>query len=430
MKIIDWTQSTADQQKAAVARPVQGRDAALSGRVQVIIDAVRKDGDAALRSYSQLFDKVTLTEIRVPSIDIAQAYKDIAPDLLLAIKQAKQNIEKFHEAERPQITKVETMSGVTCEQHWRAIETVGLYIPGGTAPLFSSVLMQSIPAVIAGCKRKILCTPPTMGGKIHPAILTTAHLCGIDEVYAVGGAQAIAAMAYGTASIPKVDKIFGPGNAYVTAAKQLVSQDPHGAAIDMPAGPSEVMVIAEKTAHPSWVASDLLAQAEHDTGAQALLVTTDADFAELVMTETSKQLATLPRRAIAEQALVESRIIVAGDMIEAIAIANVYAPEHLILHSDNAADYLPQIQHAGSVFLGATTPESAGDYASGTNHVLPTYGFSRAYSGINVLSFMKSMTVQNITPSGLRNIGNTIITMAEAEGLQAHANAVKIRLET
>jgi len=430
MKIIDWANATSEQQKAALARPAQGRDAILTTAVQTILDNVRQKGDEALRGYSKQFDKVEIKALRVLQTEITQAKDEIAPALLTALKQAKANIEKFHEAERPHIAKVETMPGVMCEQHWRAIETVGFYVPGGTAPLFSSVLMQSIPAIIAGCRRKILCTPPTAGGKIHPAILTAAHLCGIDEIYAVGGAQAIAAMAYGTETIPKVDKIFGPGNTYVTFAKQLVSQDPLGAAIDMPAGPSEVMVIAEKTANAAWVAADLLAQAEHDTSAQAILVTPDAAFAERVVIEASRQLSALPRRAIAEQALVESRIIVAKNMQQAITIANLYAPEHLILHNENAADYLSHIQHAGSVFLGATTPESAGDYASGTNHVLPTYGFARAYSGINVLSFMKSMTVQTITPAGLHNIGSTIMTMAEAEGLQAHANAVKIRLET
>ncbi len=427
MKIIDWQSTDPAEQKAALARPQQGNDKALAEKVAAIIDAVKQRGDAALKEFNLKFDKAQLTTLRVSAQDIQAGAQGTSPELRVAILQAKFNIEKFHEAERPHTVKVETMPGVLCEQHWRAIETIGLYVPGGTAPLFSSVLMQSIPAKIAGCRRIILCTPPQSDGKIHPAILLAADICGITEIYAVGGAQAIAAMAYGTGSIPKVDKIFGPGNAYVTMAKQLVSQDPAGAAIDMPAGPSEVMVIAEKSAKADWVAADLLAQAEHDMTAQAILVTTDTRFAQQVAQEVEKQLASLPRNNIAAAAIRESRIIITTNMNAAIRIANVYAPEHLIIHNEDAAKYLPDIQHAGSVFLGPLTPESAGDYASGTNHVLPTYGYARAYNGITVLSFMKSMTVQTISRIGLENLGSTIITMAEAEGLQAHANAVKIR---
>jgi histidinol dehydrogenase len=313
--------------------------------------------------------------------------------------------------------------------HWRAIDTVGFYIPGGTAPLFSTVLMQAIPAMIAGCKRQILCTPPQRNGKVHPAVLAAAQLCGLTEIYAIGGAHAIAAMAYGTATIPKVDKITGPGNAYVTLAKQLVACDPRGAAIDMPAGPSEVMVIAEATAQPRWVAADLLAQAEHDPDAQAILVTTSEDLANKVLEEVKRQLATLPRKDIAEKSLGEGRIIIVLNAKIAIRVANLYAPEHLIMHSDDAARWLPEIRHAGSVFLGPWTPESAGDYASGTNNVLPTYGYARAYNGITTLTYMKSMTVQSITHEGMQRLGPTIITLAEGEGLQAHAAAVKVRLE-
>lgn len=429
MKIINWKNATADQQSATLRRPAQSNDKALTEKVASILDAVKQRGDKALQEFSKKFDKTDLKDLRISAQAIAEAVETITPELRCALEQAKANIEKFHELERPKSASIETMPGVTCEQHWRAIETVGFYIPGGTAPLFSSVLMQTIPAKIAGCKRMILCTPPKTDGSIHPAILAAAQLCGITEIYAVGGAQAIAAMAYGTATIPKADKIFGPGNAYVTMAKQLISQDSEGAAIDLPAGPSEVMVIAEKTAKASWVAADLLAQAEHDTTAQAIFVTTDITFAESVKAEVEKQLATLPRRSIAEKAIAESRILIASNMDEAISISNQYAPEHLIIHNADAATYLPAIQHAGSVFLGPWTPESAGDYASGTNHVLPTYGYARAYNGITVLSFMKSMTVQSITRDGLRKLGPTIVAMAEAEGLDAHANAVKIRQE-
>ncbi len=427
MKTIVWKNSHAVARKQALARPTMKDDASLAEKVAAIVRAVKERGDDALRDFSAQFDKVTLKDIRVPQQEIKAAVID--PKLRAAIEQAKANIEKFHEAERPRGTKVETMPGVTCELHWRAIDTAGLYIPGGTAPLFSAVLMQAIPARIAGCNRIVLCTPPQKDGKINPAILATAHLCGITEIYAVGGAQAIAAMAYGTATIPKADKIFGPGNAYVTMAKQLVSQDAAGAAIDLPAGPSEVMVIAEAAAKPDWVAADLLAQAEHDTTAQAILVTTEPYFAERVKTEVEKQLVQLPRRTIAEKSIGESRIIVVEDMPTAIDVANLYAPEHLIIHNEDAARWLPDIRHAGSVFLGSWTPESAGDYASGTNHVLPTYGYARAYNGITVTSFMKSMSVQSLTQEGLRRLGPIIITMAEAEGLTAHAAAVITRME-
>lgn len=427
MKTIVWKKASAEERKQALARPACKDDDAVVERVATIVCAIKERGDDALREFSVQFDKVTLKDIHVPLQTITAAVIDVK--LRAAIEQAKANIEKFHDAQRPHGTKVETMPGVVCELHWRAIDTIGLYIPGGTAPLFSAVLMQAIPARIAGCRRVILCTPPQKDGTIHPAILATANLCGVTEIYAVGGAQAIAAMAYGTATIPKVDKIFGPGNAYVTMAKQLVSQDAAGAAIDLPAGPSEVMVIAEAAARPDWVAADLLAQAEHDTTAQAILVTTEPYFAERVKVEVQKQLALLSRQTIAEKSIAESRIIVVEDMPVAIDVANLYAPEHLILHSEEAMRWLPNIRHAGSVFLGPWTPESAGDYASGTNHVLPTYGYARANNGITVLSFMKSMTVQSLSQEGLQRLGPTIVTMAEAEGLTAHAAAVTIRTE-
>jgi len=428
MKTFVWNNLSAAEKKAALARPRFKDDTALLRDVKAIVEAVKERGDAALRDYAAKFDGGAPATFRVTPDAVAKAASSIAPDLRAAILQAKANIEKFHTAEKPHAVKVETMSGVKCELQWRAMENVGLYIPGGTAPLFSTVLMLAIPAMIAGCRRIVLCTPPK-NGAIHPAVLAAAELCGVTEIYAVGGAQAIAALAYGTESIPKCDKIFGPGNAYVTMAKQFVAQDADGAAIDMPAGPSEVMVIADQTANPAWVAADLLAQAEHDTMAQAILVTTDAAFAKQVEGEVTKQLATLSRKAIAEKSIAESRIIIVANRAAAVEVANAYAAEHLIIHNDDAATWVPEIQHAGSIFVGPTTPESAGDYASGTNHVLPTYGYARAYNGVNLLSFMKSMTVQTITREGLRNLGGAIVTMAEAEGLDAHAQAVKVRLE-
>jgi histidinol dehydrogenase len=428
MKTFVWKNLSAAERKAALARPRFKDDAALLQNVSAIVASVKERGDAALRECAAKFDGGAPANFRVAPEEIAAASATLAPELRAAITQAKTNIEKFHAAETPRAVKVETMPGVTCELQWRAMESVGLYIPGGTAPLFSTVLMLAIPAQIAGCKRIVLCTPPK-AGKIHPAVLAAAEMCGIAEIYAVGGAQAVAALAYGTESIPKCDKIFGPGNAYVTLAKQLVARDADGAAIDMPAGPSEVMVIADAAANPAWVAADLLAQAEHDVVAQAILVTTDAEIARQTEREVAAQLAALSRRTIAEKSIAESRIILVAARATAIEVANLYAPEHLIIHNDDAASWVPEIQHAGSIFVGAWTPESAGDYASGTNHVLPTYGYARAYNGVNLLSFMKSMTVQTLTREGLRNLGPAIVTMAEAEGLDAHAAAVKVRLK-
>ena len=429
MKIVSWQKLDAAQQNQILARPPHKDDTKLVSGVTDIVRQIKGRGDTALREFSERFDKVKLVDFRVPESEIKAAIMEIHPPLRRAMEQAATNIMLFHQAERPRNMKVETMPGVTCELHWRAIETVGFYIPGGTAPLFSTVLMQAIPAMIAGCRRQVLCSPPQRDGTVHPAVLAAAHLCGLSEIYAIGGAQAIAAMAYGTETIPKVDKISGPGNAYVTLAKQLVAQDPDGAAIDLPAGPSEVMVIAEATARPRWVAADLLAQAEHDPDAQAILVTTSEELASKVLEEVKKQLDVLPRKDIAAKSLSEGRIIVVLNTKIAIRIANLYAPEHLILHSDDAARWLPEIQHAGSVFLGPWTPESAGDYASGTNNVLPTYGYARAYNGITTLTYMKSMTVQSITREGMQRLGPVIVTLAEGEGLQAHAAAVTIRLK-
>lgn len=428
MKTFVWTDLSEQGRKAALARPTQKADANPKN-IARILARVKTGGDAAVRAYSRRFDTATPHKLRVPAGDIAAAVRATPEPLRLALRRARANIATFHKAGLPRPVAVETMPGVRCTLQWRPLETVGLYIPGGTAPLFSTLLMQAVPARIARCGRIVACTPPGRDGKINAAVLAAAHLCGLDEIYALGGVQAIGAMAYGTETIPKVDKIFGPGNAYVTLAKQLVAKDPDGAAIDMPAGPSEVMVIADGNARAAWVAADLLAQAEHDTAAQSVLVTTRRALVDQVRAAVKRQLRDLPRREIATASLRNARIIVAPDIGTALAIANRYAPEHLILHVARAARCLPRINHAGSVFIGPWTPESAGDYASGTNHVLPTYGAARSHGGLSVQSFMKSMTSQTITAVGLARLGPTIIAMAEAEGLGAHAAAVRLRLE-
>ena len=430
MKCVVWQDMNAEQKKAALARPRHKDDPTFIASVTDIVRQVKERGDAAVRELSIRFNKLDLPSYKVPAHEMDAALAAMNPALRAAMELAMENVRAFHQAQKPQSVKVETKSGVVCEQVWRAIESVGLYIPSGSAPLYSTLYMQAIPAKIAGCARLFLCTPPQADGKIHPDILAAAKLCGLTDVYAIGGAQAIAAMAYGTATIPKADKICGPGNAYVTFAKQLVASDPDGAAIDQPAGPSEVMVIAEDTANPAWVAADLLAQAEHDADAQAILVTTSSEFVARVESALDEQLKTLPRAAIARQSLREGRIVVVPDMKTAIEVANLYAPEHLILHNEDAARWLPDIHHAGSVFLGPWTPESAGDYASGTNNVLPTYGYARTYGGITVYTFMRTMTVQAMTRGGLQIIGPSIIALADGEGLAGHAAAVRVRLET
>jgi histidinol dehydrogenase len=428
MKILTWSELSAPRRKSALTRPPQKADVNPKDIARMLA-RVRKEGDAAVAAYTRRFDGVVPRALRVPAADIAAGVKATPASLSAALRTARTNIAAFHRAGAPRSTVVETMPGVRCALHWRPLETVGLYIPGGTAPLFSTLLMQAIPARIAGCKRVVVCTPAGRTGTVHPAVLAAAQLCGLNEIYAVGGVQAIGAMAYGTQTIPKVDKIFGPGNAYVTLAKQIVAQDPGGAAIDMPAGPSEVMVIADDSARPAWVASDLLAQAEHDTAAHAVLVTTSRALAGQVADHVKHQLARLPRRKIAATSLRNARIIVAANVATALDIANRYAPEHLILHLRQAERHLPEIAHAGSVFLGPWTPESAGDYASGTNHVLPTYGYARTHGGLSVQSFMKSMTSQTISARGLKQLAPAIIAMARAEGLEAHAVAAGLRLE-
>ena len=396
--------------------------------VRTVLNEVRSEGDAAVKRYEEKFDKVTLSGLQVSEEEIKEARELISEDLKQAIRTAKANIEKFHASQRFTGQKVETTSGVTCWQKAVAIEKVGLYIPGGTAPLFSTVLMLAVPAHIAGCKEIVLCTPPNREGKVHPAILFAAETAGVSKIFKAGGIQAIAAMAYGTESVPKVYKIFGPGNQYVTAAKQLVSLK--DVAIDMPAGPSEVEVIADGTANPDFIAADFLSQAEHGADSQAMLVTSAESIVSPVVDAIQQQLSELSRKDITAKALEHSRIIVLKDEQEVIAFTNMYAPEHLIIQTENYAHIAEQIENAGSVFMGPYTPESAGDYASGTNHTLPTNGYAKAYSGVNLDSFIKKITFQEITAEGIKNLGGTIQTMAGNEQLDAHRNAVTIRLKT
>ncbi len=397
-------------------------------KVVSILREVRKNGDEALWEFSRIFDKVDLTELAVGVAEFESAVEKISDNLKNAIRLAIANIKKFHQSQVIQELVVETQPGVRCWRKSVAIEKVGLYIPGGTAPLFSTVLMLAIPAKIAGCSKIVLCTPPVKDGSINPMILYTAKELGLDKVYKIGGAQAIAAMAYGTASVPKVDKIFGPGNSWVTLAKQLVSRD--GVAIDMPAGPSEVAVVADASADPDFVAIDLLSQAEHGIDSQVILVTNNLALIEKVQKSIQRQLENLSRKEIAWKALQNSRIILLKSDDEIMDLVNQYAPEHLILMAQNAEELSGKVVSAGSVFVGPYTPESAGDYASGTNHTLPTYGYARNYSGVSVDSFIKKITFQSITADGIQIIGPAIETMAAAEGLDAHRNAVSIRLKS
>ncbi|CAM3949116.1 histidinol dehydrogenase [Flavobacterium antarcticum] len=399
----------------------------LEEKVRGIISKVRTQGDSALRQFSKEFDKVELSELKVNKSEIDFAISQVSDELKEAISVAAKNIRKFHESQKTTETEVETMPGITCWRQNVAIENVSLYIPGGTAPLFSTILMLAIPAQIAGCKRLVLCTPPDKNGNINPAILYTASFLGIDEIYKVGGAQAIAALAFGTESIAKVNKIFGPGNQFVTKAKELVQQS--GVAIDMPAGPSEVLIIADENADADFVASDLLSQAEHGVDSQVVLVSNDADLIEKVEIALQEQLQQLPRMEFAKKALENSFSVVLDTIYDCIDFSNLYAPEHLILAVQNSVSYVGEIQNAGSVFLGNYSCESAGDYASGTNHTLPTNGYARSYSGVSLDSFVKKITFQKITKTGIQNIGKTIEIMAEAEQLFAHKNAVSIRLK-
>ena len=413
------------QWQEILKRPVMNTEN-LFDTVRSVIDRVKEEGDRAVLDYEEKFDKVVLASLAVSEEEQQEAENLVSEDLKAAIRLAKQNIETFHAAQRFEGKKVQTQPGVTCWQKAVAIEKVGLYIPGGTAPLFSTVLMLAVPARIAGCKEIVLCTPPGRDGKVHHAVLFAAKVAGVNRIFKAGGIQAIAAMAYGTESVPKVYKIFGPGNQYVTAAKQLVSL--RDVAIDMPAGPSEVEVLADETANPIFVAADLLSQAEHGVDSQAILITTSVELQQAVKVEVERQLALLPRKEIAEKSLANSKLIVVDSMTEAIELTNAYAPEHLIIETEDYLSVAERIVNAGSVFLGSLTPESAGDYASGTNHTLPTNGYAKAYSGVSLDSFIRKITFQEIKPEGLNIIGPAIELMAANEQLDAHKNAVSVRL--
>lgn len=409
---------------ALLQRPY-GDDLSVLQSVQHILDEVKGNGDVAIKNFTKKFDSISLETFVVSDEEIKSAPGELSVELREAIQQAKKNIETFHRNQVTEVEIIETMPGVKCWRKNVGIDKVGLYIPGGTAPLFSTVLMLAVPAKIAGCSEIILCTPCDKQGRVHPAILYTAQLTGVTKIFKIGGAQAIAAMAYGTETIPAVYKIFGPGNQFVTAAKQLVQQQ--GVAIDMPAGPSEVCVLADATAVPSFVAADLLSQAEHGKDSQVLLVSSELSVVNKVQAEIKKQLAVLPRKEIAAKTLENSKAIVVENLDDAIELVNEYAAEHLIISCKKAEELAERITNAGSVFIGNFSPESVGDYASGTNHTLPTNGFARAYSGVSVDSFVKKITFQKLSEEGLQNIAGTVIQMAEAEGLDAHANAVKLR---
>jgi len=413
--------------KELTQRPMIQREE-LSDVVQNIFEAVQHNGDKALLEFIKKFEQADLETVVVSEIEIENAEKEISEELKVAILKAKENITRFHAAQKSEIEKIETVEGVTCWRESRAIEKTGIYIPGGNAPLFSTVLMLAIPAQLAGCSEIILCTPPDQSGNINPAILYAAKLCGVSRIFKVGGAQAIAAMTFGTQSIPSVYKIFGPGNQYVTSAKEYAQR--FGVAIDMPAGPSEVLVIADKNSIPEFCAADLLSQAEHGSDSQVVFIATDEEIFMETIKEIENQLKALPRNEFAGESLKNSYFILLNSIEEALEFSNLYAPEHLILAVKSFENYIPKIQNAGSVFLGNYSCESAGDYASGTNHTLPTNGFAKNYSGVSLDSFVKKITFQHITENGLQNLGKTIEIMAEAEGLLAHKNAVSIRLKS
>jgi len=428
MKPLVWKNLSASARVAALQRPAQSAQKRTSVAVAGILAVVRRGGDAALRRITAKFDRTKLASLRVSAAEFSAARKALSAADRAALATAYRNLRAFHGAQQAKAVKVETMPGIVCEKVTRPIGRVGLYVPGGSAPLFSTALMLGVPSQLAGNPVRVLCTPPGRDGRISPWILAASELCGIGDVFKLGGAQAIGAMAYGTKSVPKCDKLFGPGNAFVTEAKLQVSRDPAGAGIDLPAGPSEVMVIADDDADPAFVAADLLSQAEHGPDSQVVLVAFSADFATRVETELGQQLGTLPRGAIATTALEKSRLLVAASPTEAVEIANRYAPEHLILQVADPRALLPKITTSGSVFLGAWTPESLGDYASGTNHVLPTYGWARACSGLGLSDFQRTMTVQEASAAGLKRLGPIVERLALAEGLVAHQRAVSVRL--
>ena len=429
MQILDWQSLSVQQRANALARPAAALAARTLAEARAIIDEVRLAGDAALVRYAREFDGVTLPGFEVSSAEFAAARASMQASDTAALERAIANVDAFHRATQPRDVAIEVQPGVRCERLIRPIGAVGLYVPAGSAPLPSTVIMLAVPARIAGCGRRVLCTPPQHDGAANAAVLVAAELCGIEQVYKIGGAQAIAALAYGTASVPKVDKIFGPGNAWVTAAKQLVAADPAGAALDMPAGPSEVLVIADDSARADFVAADLLAQAEHDPRSQAILVTTSRALAQQVAAAVAAQLPARTRGSILEHSIAASRILIVPDLSTAISISEAYAPEHLSIQTRAPRALLEQVHNAGSVFLGDWSTEPMGDYCSGTNHVLPTYGHARTYSGLSVTDFTRRMTVQELSAQGLRDLGPTAATLARLEGLDAHAAAVDVRLE-
>lgn len=424
-----WNELDTAAQRQALARPVLKNSSALKQTVSEILADVEAEGDEAVLGFTRKFDCPDLTSLVLSSDQRDALASQVSDEVAQAIDTAFTNIKRFHEAQQPEDVVMTTSPGVTCEQRFVALESVGLYIPGGTAPLPSTALMLGVPAMVAGVSRKVLCTPPSADGTIAPEIAFVAKRCGIDEIYLCGGAQAIAAMALGTESIAQVDKIFGPGNSFVTEAKQQVSLRPDGAAIDMPAGPSEVLVLADKNANPAFVASDLLSQAEHGTDSQSILVSDSRTLIEQTQAEVEKQLSALSRNEITVLSMENARYILTDDLNSAIEVSNRYAPEHLIVQVAEPRQAMSRIKHAGSVFLGPWSPESAGDYASGTNHVLPTYGYAKNYSSLGLLDFMRRFTVQELTEDGLRQLGPQIMTLAAAEGLDAHEKAVGLRLK-
>jgi histidinol dehydrogenase len=429
MRVIDWNTSSLDARRAALSRPAEGGRDEVVRQAAAIIAAVRAEGDAAVRRFTQQFGGAATGDLRVSSAEFREARATLLPAQIAALERAVANVSRFHEAQIPAALSLETMPGVLCERITRPIDSVGMYVPAGLAPLPSTAIMLAVPARIAGCKSRAIASSPGPDGKLHAAVLVAAELCGVDTVYKMGGAQAIAALAFGTESVRKVDKIFGPGSAWVTAAKQIVAADPAGAAIDLPAGPSEVLVIADESANARFVAADLLAQAEHDTIAQVVLVTTSRSLAESVAGEIAVQTQSLSRRDIVAQSMANCRCILVTDLETAVDVSNQYAPEHLIIQTREPRALLAQVSSAGSVFLGEWSPESMGDYCSGTNHVLPTFGYARSYSGVSLLEYQKRITVQELSANGLRSLGPTAITLSGIEGLDAHGNAVKVRLD-
>ncbi|PHS40509.1 MAG: histidinol dehydrogenase [Robiginitomaculum sp.] len=430
MRILQWNKLSAQEQAATLSRPDMLADAHIEQSVAEILDTIKRDGDAALRSYTKRFDGVDVADMKVPVTALQQAWEDLPSADKAAMQMAKANIETFHTAQIPGVIEVETMPGVVCRREPRPLDSAGLYVPGGSAPLVSTLMMLAIPAKIAGVEKRIVTTPPGADGKVNSAVLSAAYLCDIEDIYMVGGAQAIAAMGYGTKTIPKCTKIFGPGNAYVAEAKAQISARMGGPAIDLPAGPSEALVLADDLANSVFVAADLLAQAEHDPMAQVICVCRSQDFADAINAEIPRQLADLPRRDIASQALQNGRIIIADGVPTMVDIANLYAPEHLIVQIDNPDAITAKIRNAGSIFLGPWTPESVGDYASGTNHTLPTYGAARSYSGVMLESFMKFISMQKLSRAGLEALGPCVERLATLEGLEAHRRAVSLRLGT